>query len=115
MPPKQKRKCRRCQKTLSPKRQKLWYCYLCSVVVRHEQKDRAHRTAVEARYHLLPGEYDRMLAFQHGKCAICQRATGATKRLSVDHDHKLGLSREAVRGLLCGPCNQMLGHGRDDI
>jgi hypothetical protein len=90
------------------------HCYLCSVQVKREQRDRAHRLAVETRYSLKAGDYDLFYEFQGGKCAICLRATGATKRLSVDHNHKLGFNREGVRGLLCGPCNQMLGHGRDD-
>jgi hypothetical protein len=43
-------------------------------------------------------------------CAICERAKGVVKKLSIDHDHSTGY----VRGLLCGPCNKVLGHFRDD-
>lgn len=43
------------------------------------------------------------------------RATGKTKRLAVDHDHNKGLhNREAVRGLLCGMHNDMVGKMRDN-
>ncbi|HEY6021914.1 MAG TPA: endonuclease VII domain-containing protein [Candidatus Paceibacterota bacterium] len=62
-------------------------------------------------YGLALGEYDALKASQNGTCAICQRATGAKKKLAVDHDHKTGY----VRGLLCGPCNGMLGKARDDV
>lgn len=65
---------------------------------------------VQKTYGLGEGDYARLLAYQAGRCWICRRATGATKRLAVDHDHKT----EKVRGLLCGPCNQLLGHVRDD-
>jgi len=62
-------------------------------------------------YGLASGEYDQIKAAQGGKCFICQRATGAARALAVDHDHATGF----VRGLLCGVCNKMLGHSRDDI
>ena len=44
-----------------------------------------------------------MLERQGGRCLVC----GATpsKPLHVDHDHETG----AVRGLLCGFCNSVLG------
>ena len=60
-------------------------------------------------YGLEKGEYAQLYLFQGGKCALCRRATGASRKLSVDHDHATGL----VRGLLCRPCNTMLGHARD--
>ena len=69
---------------------------------------RAHATYVAKTYGLAPGEYDALLAFQGGACAICQCATGKARRLAVDHDHDTG----EVRGLLCTSCNRtVLSHG----
>lgn len=63
-------------------------------------------------YGISADEYWEIYEFQGGTCAICQRATGVRKRLSVDHCHETG----AVRGLLCQKCNRdVLGHLRDDI
>lgn len=63
-------------------------------------------------YGLGPGDYQRLYLAQGGRCWICRRATGKTKRLAVDHDHncteghpKTSACRKCVRGLLCGPCN----------
>lgn len=77
---------------------------------RARRKEHNHEMMVTNTYGLSTGDYQRLYDAQGGVCAICQRATGASRRLSVDHDHKTG----EVRGLLCRPCNTMLGHGRDD-
>uniref|UniRef100_A0AAU3I7P4 Endonuclease VII domain-containing protein n=1 Tax=Streptomyces sp. NBC_01393 TaxID=2903851 RepID=A0AAU3I7P4_9ACTN len=77
---------------------------------KERRKKAAHEKRVQTTYGLGDGTYDTLYAAQGGTCAICRRATGATRRLSVDHDHKSLL----VRGLLCRPCNDMLGHSRDD-
>lgn len=65
-----------------------------------------------------PGEYDELYRFQDDHCYICQRATGATKKLAVDHDHKCcpkpPTCGECTRGELCGPCNKLIGHVRDN-
>lgn len=74
-----------------------------------ETKANAHEKRVMNTYGLEKGEYAQLYLFQGGKCALCRRATGASRKLSVDHDHATGL----VRGLLCRPCNTMLGHARD--
>lgn len=78
--------------------------------VQRARKARAHATRVQNVYGLPEGAYERLYAFQGQVCAICRRATGASRRLSVDHDHKTGLARM----LLCRPCNDMVGHLRDD-
>lgn len=66
---------------------------------------------VQNTYGLEKGEYAQLYIFQGGLCALCRRATGASRRLSVDHDHATG----DVRGLLCRPCNSLLGHARDRV
>ncbi len=80
-------------------------------------KQAAHATYVQRQYGLDEGDYGKLYEAQNGVCAICQRANGATRKLSVDHDHKCcsgGVScGYCVRGLLCRPCNDMLGHARD--
>lgn len=89
-----------------------------------------HRAAVKARrlraqesrvlsvYNLTAEQYDRIYLVQGGKCDICRRATGARKRLAVDHDHSCcngpTSCGRCVRGLLCGTCNKIVGHFRDD-
>jgi hypothetical protein len=44
-----------------------------------------------------------MLAFQIGRCGICEEKLDESK-MAVDHDHSTG----KVRGLLCRPCNLKL-------
>lgn len=76
-------------------------------------KESAHDAYVARTYGVTRGFYDELKAAQDGACAICLVAIGKAKRLAVDHDHtKAGA--ESVRGLLCGPCNSMLAHCRDD-
>ena len=72
--------------------------------------ERAYLHHIKRVYGLTADQYRRLRRVQGGTCAICRRATGKTRRLSVDHDHKTG----AVRGLLCRPCNDVLGWARDD-
>lgn len=70
---------------------------------RQAASDRLHRRYVERQYGLEPGQYDRMLEEQDGRCAICGKYP-RSKRLSVDHDH----NTQRVRALLCQPCNRGL-------
>lgn len=71
-------------------------------IKRSLDKLRAHTNHVARVYSLAEGEYAALLAFQGGKCYVCRRANGATKKLAVDHDHATG----EVRGLLCSNCNR---------
>lgn len=71
------------------------------------------------KYKMTPQEYWALYEAQGGVCACCTRANGKTKRLSVDHDHKCCPTTptcgKCTRGLLCGPCNRLLGYARDAI
>jgi hypothetical protein len=72
---------------------------------------KSHATMVAKTYGLGAGDYERLLAAQGGRCAIC-RARPKSKRLAVDHDHKTG----AVRGLLCSRCNHdLMGSAWDSM
>lgn len=86
----------------------------CATHHREERKAaklRAHSAYVLRTYGITGEEYWALYEAQGGRCFICRRATGKSKRLPVDHDHRTG----EVRGLLCGPCNQdVLGHLRHD-
>jgi hypothetical protein len=73
-------------------------------------KRAAHARWIEKTYGITSEQYWALYEAQGGCCIICQRAKGVKKLLAVDHDHATGY----VRGLLCGPCNQILGHLRDD-
>jgi len=101
--------CARCQGKKGPSYATRKHCGRCAPQVRKQSREAAHERAVADRYGLAAGDYGRLYAAQSGICAICQRATGRTRRLSVDHDHLTG----RVRGLLCRPCNDLLGHARD--
>lgn len=77
---------------------------------RERNPDRLRAFALK-RYGITQDDYDRMFHDQGGVCAICQRPEkridprwNVNRRLAVDHDHVTG----AVRGLLCGNCNQRL-------
>jgi hypothetical protein len=64
-----------------------------------------------ALYGITPAEYQAVKDYQGGVCFICQKATGAVRRLAVDHDHSTGV----LRGTICRYDNRLLGHARDSI
>lgn len=63
-------------------------------------------------------QYRRMLEAQGNRCAICRVDESGlwhareVKRdgWHIDHDHATGV----VRGILCPPCNLMIGYAQDD-
>jgi hypothetical protein len=68
------------------------------------------KSQLKMHYGMTPDDFDRMLASQGGKCAICGCTDpGGVGRFHVDHNHET----RAVRGLLCHLCNVGLGHFRD--
>lgn len=85
-------------------------------VTRYKMSKEAQRHYGLKRYYGLSGEqYGQMLADQKGVCAICSKPetavfNGQVKVMHVDHCH----ATNKIRALLCGNCNNMLGHGKDD-
>jgi hypothetical protein len=66
----------------------------------------------KAHMGLTKEEYEDLLFFQDGKCAICEKPEAVlARRLALDHNHKTG----QIRGLLCSSCNPGLGYFHDDI
>jgi hypothetical protein len=77
---------------------------------RTEASEAAHEAYVERTYRITVRMYRLLIQFQGGRCWGCRKATGAFKRLAVDHNHRTG----EVRMLLCSTCNNIVGHFRDD-
>lgn len=86
--------------------------------VRGQRRDAAWERRLWETYRLTPEQYWAIYNAQGGRCYICRRATGATKKLSVDHDHFCCTGPTScgrcVRGLICTTDNRWLGHIRDD-
>lgn len=59
---------------------------------------------LKRKYGISQEEYELILDFQNGSCAICF-AKPVKNYLHVDHCHKTG----RIRGLLCHQCNWYLG------
>lgn len=94
-------------------------CYTHHHQARKRRKGATHERRVQKNFSLAPGEYERLYRFQGGRCAICRRGKGIRKRLAVDHDHACCPGPTScggcIRGLLCGRCNSMLAHARDEL
>lgn len=85
---------------------------------RKTRKERNHELMVKRNYNMPEGGYDKLLEFQDGTCAICRVARGIKKYLCLDHEHGCCLEPPTcglcTRGLLCNPCNELLGRAKDD-
>jgi len=83
-------------------------------VAKNKDRVRTGRVSRDLRvmYGITISDYNKMFIDQGGCCVICGKPetivdsrTGNIRRLSVDHDHEMGI----VRGLLCHACNVCLG------
>lgn len=79
-------------------------------------RDQVNTTAWRAQlwreYGIDEATYWKILVDQGNCCAICKgtKLSKGRKRFHVDHDHTTG----RVRGLLCSPCNSLLGFAHDN-
>jgi hypothetical protein len=89
-------------------------CYSCHHHQKRTQKRSGRLGVVRRLYGLSEDDLRALVAAQRGRCAGCGRRVGVVKAGAVDHDHALGNTRAAVRGILCSTCNRFLGYVRDD-
>jgi len=73
-------------------------------------KERQRVARLRNLYDITPEEYTRLYNTQQGCCAICQSPVEYGKA-NVDHDH----TTQAVRGLLCNPCNVAIGLFKENL
>ena len=68
--------------------------------------------AIRKNYGISMNEFNALVDYQDGKCAICFKPLeNMSRRANIDHDHETG----EVRGILCTGCNTGLGHLGDSI
>jgi hypothetical protein len=66
---------------------------------------------LQLRYGLTYEQWEKMREAENYSCMICGITEAEIdKKLDVDHCHSSG----KVRGILCNPCNNMLGNARDN-
>jgi len=83
---------------------------------RERARNGVRNATLKAKYGIGLEEYNKILASQNGGCAICGSTTPRINHpkkkhsaLHVDHCHKT----DKIRGLLCMPCNTVLGQMYD--
>ncbi len=91
-----------------------FYCPAC----RAEVKSTYRRLRQVEGHHITVALYEKLLADQHGTCALCSTTPEENGRaLAIDHDHNCCPDRyscgECVRGLLCMQHNRWLRGGED--
>jgi hypothetical protein len=65
-----------------------------------------------AKYGITEAEYRALYRAQGGRCYVCRKADGTTRRLGIDHNHLTG----EVRGLVCTgsrdpkTCNRLIAY-----
>ena len=90
------------------------YCKPCHNLTSRENRRINHGNRgyhLKRRYGITQEDFDRLVAGQEGKCAICQTLPSGIKPWHVDHNHATG----KIRGVLCHHCNTGLGNLKDNV
>lgn len=112
MPKPEMRVCARCTRNRDVKfyephaRRKDGLSTICNTCKRKKRNVGTRNQRLLDTYGITEADYQALLRAQGGVCAICGGKRPGN--YDVDHDHKLGNCREAVRGLLCKRCNRRL-------
>lgn len=74
-----------------------------------KSKKQVRSSKLKIKYGIDLKQFDAMKIAQNNKCAICNTEFTDPKYTCVDHNHTTG----AVRAILCGHCNTMLGLAKE--
>lgn len=72
-----------------------------------EYRRKKYLQRIERQFNLSQHAFEEIEHAHNGHCAICYKVSS----LHLDHDH----ITNKIRGLICGPCNLLLGHANDSI
>lgn len=75
---------------------------------KYRQSEKGRNFRLKHRYNSSIEEFNLLYQKQEGKCVICQKPFIKTPQ--IDHDRRTS----KIRGLLCMPCNILLGHAKDN-
>ena len=73
--------------------------------------DKVRSFNLKKTYGITLDQFNDLFRSQGDKCAICRSDASNGKNWHVDHCHQT----EKVRGILCHPCNLMIGQADDNI
>jgi hypothetical protein len=75
--------------------------------------DKNRKYALKTKYDMTVKQFEEMLSYQNGVCALCGLPTQDGQTLVVDHDHKCCPGKKScgkcIRGILHSNCNVVLG------
>lgn len=74
--------------------------------------NQGRRKRLRTHFNMTPRDYVNLLEAQSHTCPICRRPFSKQLPPHVDHQHA---SPSIIRGLLCGPCNSLLGFAKDNV
>lgn len=72
---------------------------------------RGRKSSRSSEHGITDDQFEMMRQQQKSRCAICNVPFDEKRyRCCVDHNHETNI----IRGLLCGPCNHLLGQAREN-